>query len=127
MNLGHDVLAVDENMLIARRPERHMQHGPVLAHIDLCAREHRVPPRLDAARPGEAHEQANGLVRDAVLRIVEEKPGGLDGETFGAPCVAGKQGAQMLILDALVVPLKRFPLRQVRQRRGRSHGPVSEV
>ena len=101
MNLGDDVLSVDEDFLTAGRAQRHMQHRAVLAHVDLFSREHRVPPRLDSARPGEAHEQANGLVRDAVLRIVEEESGGFDGEPLGAPGVAREQGPQVQIPDAL--------------------------
>ena len=58
VDLGHDILAVDENLLAAFGAQRHMQDGAVLADVDLLAREHRVAPRRDAARPGKLDEQS---------------------------------------------------------------------
>ncbi len=84
VDLGNDVLAVDDDFPVARRPERDVQDGAVLAHVDLLAREHRVALRLHAAGAGEGREQTDGLVGDAVLRIVEEEPGRLDREALGS-------------------------------------------
>jgi hypothetical protein len=35
-------LAVDHDRRVARRAQRHVQHGAVLGHVDLVAAEHRV-------------------------------------------------------------------------------------
>ena len=72
VHAGDHVLAVDHYAFSARRPERHVQNGSVLADVDLFACEHRVAPRGDPPRPGEIEEQAHRLVGDAVLGIVEE-------------------------------------------------------
>ena len=42
MDLRHNVLAVDDDRGVARRPERDMQHGAPLRDVDLVAAEHRV-------------------------------------------------------------------------------------
>ena len=121
MDLGHDILAVDENLLAAFGAQRHMQDGAVLADVDLLAREHRVAPRGDAARPGKLDEQTNGLVGDPVLGIVEEKSRRLHAEALAAPRIACKQGAELQVLHALVMRKKRLPFRRGRQRSGAAH------
>ena len=85
VNLRHDVLAVDENALIPRRPQRHMQDRAIFADVDLLAGEHRVPPPRDATRAGEFNKQAHSLVGDAVLRIVEEQSRSFDREALARP------------------------------------------
>ncbi len=117
VHLGDDVLAVDDDRLASRGAERHMQDGPVLAHVDLLAGEHGVTLRLEVLRARERREQPDGLVVDAVLRIVEKEPGRIEGEAFGAPGIGGEKVAQPLVLHAPVVGLERLPPRRGRQHR----------
>ena len=69
VDLGHDVLAVDEDRLAARRPQRHMQHGAVLADVDLLAGEHRVAPR--SATPRARARSSSRRTVSSVMRFFE--------------------------------------------------------
>ena len=111
VHFGHDVLAVDEDRLIARGPQRHMQDGAVFADVDLLASEHRVAPGGDAARLAEIDQQADGLIGDAVLGIVEMEPDGLDGEPLAAPADRRRTAPADAGSSPLVMRLERFPFR----------------
>ena len=96
MDLGHDILAVDDDRRASRRAQRHVQHGAVLGEVDLVAAEHGV----DALRAGphssaELEQQPQRLVGDAVLRVVEIDAGGLGREPFAALGVVGEELPQM--------------------------------
>ena len=110
MDVGHDILAVDEIALPAFGPQRDMQDGAALADIDLLAGEHRVPARRDPSRAGEIEQQTYGLVGDPVLGIVKEEARGLQAEALAAFRIARELGPQMQALHAFVVRLERFPL-----------------
>ena len=103
--------AVDEDRLIARGPQRDVQDGALLADVDLLAAN--IASRR-AATPRALHEldqEAEGLIGDAVLGIVEMEPDGLDGEPLAAPRIGGEQRPQMLALLPLEMRLERFPFR----------------
>ena len=68
VDLGHYILAVDQDLCSRSRPQRDMQHGAVFADIDLFAGEHRVPPLPDLSRAGEIGEQARV---SSVIRFFE--------------------------------------------------------
>ena len=59
----------------ARHAQRDVQHRAVLGDVDVLAGEHRVAPRGDARLVRELEEQAQRLVGDAVLRVVEQEAG----------------------------------------------------
>ena len=48
VDLGHDVLAVDDDGCALRRAQRHVQDGALLGDVDLLAAEHGVDPRAQA-------------------------------------------------------------------------------
>ena len=48
VDVGHDVLAVDDDRRASRRAQRDVQHGAVLGDVDLLAAEHRVDARAQA-------------------------------------------------------------------------------
>ena len=77
VHLGDHVDPVDDERAVARHPQRDVQHGTVLRDVDVLAGEHRVAPLRHAALLGERDEQAQRLVGDPVLRVVEEEPGRL--------------------------------------------------
>ena len=70
---GHDVLAVDDDALAARRAQRHVQDGAAFRDVDLLAAEHGIDARAQAALVGQREQQPQGLVGDAVLREVERR------------------------------------------------------
>ena len=78
-----------------RHPQRDVEDGAVLGDVDPLAREHRVAPLGDACLLGERDEQPQRLVGDAVLRVVEEEAGRLDGEPLGTAGIGCEELAQM--------------------------------
>ena len=96
VDLGDDVGAVDLDVLAFRRPQRHVEDGPVLGDVDLLAREHRVDAGPQPGPLGEREEQPHGLVGDAVLRVVEVDAVDLEREALAAgrcPRRTGRGGA----------------------------------
>jgi hypothetical protein len=67
--------------------------------------EHRVAALGDAPLVRELPKQPQGLVIDAVLRVVEEETGALGYEAGAAVRVLGKQLAQVLRPNLGVVTL----------------------
>ena len=95
--------------LVRGHPQRHVQHGPVLGHVDVLAAEHGVPALGHAGLLGQRHEQPHGLVGDPVLGVVQVEPGRLGGQPLAPARVPGEQLAQVLPGDLVVVPLERLP------------------
>ena len=89
-----------------------MQHGPVLGAVDVLASEHRVDLAAQVARVGERGEPCDGLVRDAVLRVVEVPARDFDVHAIAASRIGGEQLVQMLRADGRRVRLERAPLGQ---------------
>ncbi len=73
VDLGHHVLAVDDDRCAARRAQGHVQDGAVFRDVDLVAAEHGVDPRAQAGFLRQLQEELEGLVGDAILRVVEEE------------------------------------------------------
>ena len=71
MHLGHDVDAIDDNSLGLGRAQGSVKDGALFRDVDPIAAEHRGYALMQAAFAGERQEQSKGLVRDAVLRVVE--------------------------------------------------------
>ena len=53
VNLGHDVLAVNDDRRRSRRAQGHVQNGTVLRDVDLVTPEHGVDSLAQAAFPGQ--------------------------------------------------------------------------
>ena len=115
MDLRHDVLAVDEDRGVARRAQRHVQHGALLGDVDLLAAEHGVDALAQARLFGELEQQLQRLVGDAVLRVVEIDADGLDRQALAALGVVGEELAEVQPLDLLVVGLESGPSRTLAQ------------
>src|SRR5262249_47455244 len=125
------VLAVDIDPRALRRAERDVEDGAVLGEVDVLAGEHRVAPLCDAALLGESKQQAERLVRDAVLGVVEEDPLRLGGQAFPARGIGREQVAQVAGAHLSGVFLEGAPGRRlVEVRRGRrchAFGPPQRV
>ena len=72
VDLGHDVLAIDEDGWPSRRAQRHVQDGAVFRDVDLLAAEHGVDPAAQAGFLRQLQKELERFVGDAVLRVIEE-------------------------------------------------------
>ena len=90
MDLGHHVLAVDDDGCAFRGAQGHVQDGPLLGDVDLLAPEHGIDPRSQAGFLGQLEEELQGLVGDAVLRVIEVDAHGLGGHALAALGVSAK-------------------------------------
>ena len=79
--------------------------------VDLLAAEHRVDPRAQAGLLGELDEEAQRLVGDAVLRVVEVDPRGLRRQALAARRIVREELAQMHAVDGRVMRPERVPRR----------------
>src|SRR5271154_2590894 len=102
MHLGYNVFAVDDDLRSPGRPERNMQHGPVLCEVDLIAPEHRVDALADTRLLGELEQELQSLGRDPVLRIIEMDSERIEAELLGASGIPGEELSQMFALDRLI-------------------------
>src|SRR6266478_4777397 len=91
------------------RAQGHVQHGAVLRDVDLLAPEHGVDPLTQAGLLRELEEQGEGLVGNAVLRVVEVNARGLRRQALATFGVGREQLFQVEILDLLIVPLEGLP------------------
>ena len=116
VHVRHHVGAIDLDAGAPGRPQRHVKHGAALGRVDLLTREHGIAPFRHAARLRQLQQEAQGLVRDPVLRVVEEQTGALGGEARRASGIVGEQRAQMETLDLRVMRDERLPDRHRGQR-----------
>lgn len=114
-DLGHDVLAADPYGRIGRAAQGHVQHGPVLGGVDRLAAEHGGDALGCLGLAGELQEQGEGLVGDAVLRVVEDEAVALQPIAFGALRVGVEQFAHRPVARAGEVLPQRAPGRELRQ------------
>ena len=116
VHLPHHVGAVHDQRCGPRHAQRHVQHGPVLGHVDVLAAEHGVPPLRHAGLAGQLDQQPHGLVGDPVLGVVQVEPGRLRGQPLAPPGIRGEQLPQVLPGDLGVVPLELLPRLPLTQR-----------
>ena len=67
--------------------------------------------RAQAGLLRQLQQQLDGLVGDAILRVVEVDPGRIDGHALAPLGIFGEQGAQMQAQHFLVVGLQGLPRR----------------
>ena len=88
-----------------------MQHGSVFGHVYVLAGEHRFYAFAKAGPLGHRNEQADGLGRQPVLRVVEHQVGRLGGHLLAAERVLGEQVTQMDVAQLREVDSEGVPLR----------------
>ena len=116
VNFRHDIHAINKDRLVARRAQRDVQHRAILRDVDLFTGEHRIPTRRESARFGQVHQQPYGLVRDAILRVIE-----IDSQVFNrhrraALRVFGEQVTQVSAFDLLIMRCERLVCGKLGQR-----------
>src|SRR5438552_2832896 len=109
VHLRDHVLAVDDDRLVAWRPERHVEHRAVLCHVDLLAAEHGVDAFTEPGLLSESEKERERLVGDAVLRVVEVQADALDRQALAATRVVGEELAEMDVADLGVMVAQRLP------------------
>jgi hypothetical protein len=121
VDLGYDVLSIDDNGRSDRRAQCHMQNRALLGRIDLVSAEHGVDA---AAQPGllsELCQELNRLISYAVLRIVEVDARRFDRHALAALGVLREQSPQMQLANLFVMRRKRLPCRPLGERGDRCH------
>ena len=113
----NDVLAVHDDRLPLRRPQRHMQDRAALGDVDLIAPEHRVDPIPKAGLLGQLNQQPHRLISDAVLRVVQIQPDRLGRQPFAPPGVVREQRPQVQVSQLLVMRFKGCPCGALYKRR----------
>ena len=84
MHLRNNVLTVDEDLLRLGRTQRNVKNRAILRDVDLLPGEHRLDALTQAALLRKLQQQLERLVRNAVLRVVEEQAAGLGGQARAA-------------------------------------------
>ena len=110
MDLGDDVLAVDEQALARGRTQGRVEDRPILGRVDALSREHRRPPLLDPCRLGDLHQEIDRVRGRPMLRVVEEDPRALGHHPARPVRVRGEQVAQVDVPQHGVVERERLPL-----------------
>ena len=113
VDLGHHVLAVDEDRPVRAVAQRDVQHGAVLGAVDLLAGEHLVAPALDVGLLREREQQLQRLVGGAVLRVVDEQAARLARQLREPLRILREQLAHRRLRD-LVACASRGPARRAR-------------
>ena len=95
MHVGHDVVPVDLEPHTGRHAEGDVKDRPVLGDVDVLAGEHGVAAPGDAGPLGEAEKEAERLVGDSVLGVVEDEVAGLHHIALCATGVVSEELAQV--------------------------------
>jgi hypothetical protein len=74
-----------------------VQHRAILSNVDLLATEHRLDVRPQLAFIGELTQQAQCLIDDTILGVIEVDADRVERQALAAAHVLGKQRAQMSI------------------------------
>jgi hypothetical protein len=107
--LGYYILAVHDNRCPARRAERYVQDRSVFRDINLLSSKHGIDPRSQPAFFRQLHEEFEGLVSDAILRIIEVEAHCLRGQALAAFGIIGKELSKMQFSEFLMVRLEGPP------------------
>ena len=86
-----------------------MQDRAVLRDVDLFTPEHGVDPRLQIGILGQSQEQLEGLVGDAILRVIEEDAQVLCRHPLAALGIIREQLSKVQIPDLLMVSCQCLP------------------
>jgi hypothetical protein len=71
VDLSHDVDSVDDQRGLSGHAQGDVQYGAILRDVDVLASEHAIAALAQSRLVRQIDEQTNGLVGDALLRIVQ--------------------------------------------------------
>ena len=101
--------------LASRRAQRRVQHGALLGDVDLVSAEHRVDALAQSAVLRQRHQQAQRLIGDAVLGVVQIQSRRFRAHALAAPRIFREEIAKMPFLNLLVVRFQRLVRRTIGQ------------
>src|SRR5690606_15997521 len=115
MHVRDDIAAVDLDAGAERRAQGHVQRRPVFGDIDVGTAEHGFDARGHAAFPGQGKQQAQGVVADALLRIIQVPAGPFCSQAFAPGRIAGEtltqgQPCRVLRMRLQCTPCTHAPL-----------------
>ena len=90
MDPGDYIFSVDIDGFAFGRTQGDVQNRPLLGDVDLVPVKHGVQAFPQARLLGKLKQQLASFFGDAVLGVIEEKAGRLDGEPGGALRIVGK-------------------------------------
>jgi hypothetical protein len=105
----HDVLAIDQDRPVRTVPQRHVQDGAPFGHVDLLAIEHGLAQFRHLGLARQIKQQAQGLLGDQVLGVVEQNIVQGQGETLKTVRVAGEEIAQTQFIEVPAMALQGLP------------------
>ncbi len=91
IDVGHDILALDEDGRVGEVAQRRVQHGALFRDVDDLARKHRVALRLDAGVSGKLFQAIKHGVVHRAFGEIEEKVFERDA-VAGEPLRIGRKG-----------------------------------
>ena len=98
-------------MRVRRRPQGHVQHGPVLGDVDVLAREHRFDALAQPCPFGERDQQSHRFGGEPVLGVVEDEVRRLDDHLLASMRVGGEQVTEVHVPQQFEVVGQSVPLR----------------
>ena len=90
MDVGDDVLAVDDEFGVLRQAQGGVEDGAVLGGVDVFAGEHRLTTVGDLRLIGQLEQRGEELVVEEVLGQVDVQVGCVEGEALGALGIRGE-------------------------------------
>jgi hypothetical protein len=95
VDLGHHILAVDDDRGAARRTQGHVQDRAVFRNVDLVTSEHGVDVRAQVDFLCQLQEEPERFVSDAVLRVIQAEAHGLDRHALAAGGILREELAEV--------------------------------
>src|SRR5262249_4651520 len=111
MNVGDDVVAVGGDGFGGWSTQGDVEYGPVFGHVDVFTGPHGVNPGPEPGPLRDRYQEGDGLVGQAVLGVVEEQVGGVEGEPVAAGRVVGEEVPDVDVRHFAVVVEQGLPFR----------------
>ena len=121
MDIRNDISPTKFDPCIPRSSQSRMQHGSIFCDVDRIASKHRFDRWPKFRLIGKCKKMLERLLIDAIFRVVEIDPLGLDTKDPSSLRVFAEQIPQMHPLDLGEMNLKRLPTGSFRQRCGSLH------
>ncbi|MGZ2406604.1 hypothetical protein ACVIKO_003864 [Rhizobium ruizarguesonis] len=95
IDVGHDVLAVDQDRRVGAVAQCGVQNGAILGEVDRLAGEHFLALLLDAAVFGELHQELEDVVIHRRLGKIHQQVVKRDGKARKALRIGGEGGTDV--------------------------------
>ncbi len=125
VDLPDDVHAVHHQRPRARHPQGDMERRATLGDVHPLTAEHRVHLLREPALRRELPQKLEGVVGDAMLRVVEIEAGRLGGQPLAARRIGVEEIPELQALDFSPVPLQPAPDGSLYE--GLSHGAAQSL